>query len=151
MRLRHLVETYVTFERALGLRLCSEASTLRAFCRAMGDIEVADVQPAAVLAFIAGNGPVTAAWKQKASVLRSFYRYAIGRGFAATSSDVDFQDVHHLRRPFQFHFGPERLERLRRGGVHDARARLCSVRVRAFGRRRNQRLEQWRPDNSTVI
>jgi integrase/recombinase XerD len=85
MRLRDLVETYVTFERALGLRLCSEASTLRAFCRAMGDIEVADVQPAAVLAFIAGNGPVTAAWKQKASVLRSFYRYAIGRGFAATS------------------------------------------------------------------
>lgn len=85
MRLHDLVETYITFKRALGMRLCSEAGVLRAFCRAMGKIEVADVKPEAVLAFIAGNGPVTASWKQKWSVLRSFYRYAIGRGFAVTS------------------------------------------------------------------
>lgn len=65
MRLHDLVETYITFKRALGMRLCSEAGVLRAFCRAMGKIEVADVKPEAVLAFIAGNGPVTASWKQK--------------------------------------------------------------------------------------
>jgi site-specific recombinase XerD len=85
MRLHELVETYLTFKRALGMRLCSEAGVLRAFCRAIGPIDVADVKPEAVLAFLAGKGPVTASWKQKASVLRSFYRYAIGRGFAATS------------------------------------------------------------------
>src|SRR5689334_1822687 len=85
MRLHDLVETYLSCKRALGLRLCSEAGVLRAFCQAMGPLEVADVKPEAVLAFIAGNGPVTASWKQKASVLRGFYRYAIGRGFAASS------------------------------------------------------------------
>jgi integrase/recombinase XerD len=85
MRLHDLVETYITFRRALGVRLDSEAGMLRAFCRAMGQIEVADVKPEAVLAFIAGKGPVTTSWKQKSSVLRSFYRYAIGRGFAASS------------------------------------------------------------------
>lgn len=85
MRLHDLVETYIAFKRALGMRLCSEAGVLRAFCRAMGQIDVADVKPEAVRAFIAGTGPVTTNWKQKSSVLRSFYRYAIGRGFAAAS------------------------------------------------------------------
>jgi hypothetical protein len=35
MRLHELVETYLTFKRALGMRLCSEAGVLRAFCRAI--------------------------------------------------------------------------------------------------------------------
>jgi integrase/recombinase XerD len=85
MRLHDAVETYIAFKRSLGMRLCSEAGVLRAFCRAVGEIDVTDVTPEAVLAFVAGPGPVTAGWKQKASVLRSFYRYAVGRGFAATS------------------------------------------------------------------
>jgi site-specific recombinase XerD len=67
------------------MRFRSDASTLRSFCRAIGDVEVDNVEPEAVLAFIAGRGPVTAYWRQKFRILGSFYRYALGRGYTATS------------------------------------------------------------------
>ena len=85
MSLREVVEAYIAFKRALGARLDSEARVLRAFCRSVGEIDMANVKSDLVLAFIAGTGPVTNTWKQKASVLRSFYRYAVGRGFAASA------------------------------------------------------------------
>ena len=58
---------------------------LRAFCRSLGEIDIERVQPEAVLVFITGQGPVTSSWKQRASVLRSFYRYAVGRSFVAAA------------------------------------------------------------------
>src|SRR5271167_3703203 len=85
MSLHEVVEAYVAFKRALGVRLESEAGVLRAFSRSVGDTAIEGVKPAAVLAFIAGAGPVTRTWKQKASVLRSFYRYAVGRGYVSGS------------------------------------------------------------------
>jgi integrase/recombinase XerD len=85
MSLHEVIEAYVAFKRSLGARLESEARTLRAFARSMGDADIEDVKPASVLAFIAGTGPVTRTWKQKASVLRSFYRYAVGRGHVPRS------------------------------------------------------------------
>lgn len=85
MRLHEVVEAYIAFKRALGARLESEARVLRAFCRSVGDADVKDVRPSAVLAFIAGSGPITSAWKQRASVLRSFYRYAVGRGHSTSA------------------------------------------------------------------
>ena len=85
MSLHEVVEAYVAFKRALGARLESEARVLRAFSRSMRDTDIENVKPAAVLAFIAGAGPVTRTWKQKASVLRSFYRYAVGRGHVPNS------------------------------------------------------------------
>jgi site-specific recombinase XerD len=85
MRLHEVVEAYIAFKRALGVRLESEARVLRAFSRSVGDTVVEEVKRAAVLAFIAGTGPVTRSWKQKASVLRSFYRYAVGRGHATSA------------------------------------------------------------------
>jgi site-specific recombinase XerD len=85
VKLREVVEAYIAFKRALGVRLESEARALRAFCQSVGDTHVQEVKPAAVLTFIAGAGPVTRTWKQKASVLRSFYRYAMGRGHVTSA------------------------------------------------------------------
>ena len=51
----------------------------------MGDIAITEVKPESVLAFIAGTGPITARWIENHKVLRGFYRYAIGRGFATLS------------------------------------------------------------------
>src|SRR5215813_9608522 len=84
MSLHETVEAYIAFKRALGVRLDSQARVLRAFCRFVGDIDVASVTLDAVHAFLAGTGPITNAWKQKASVLRSFYRYAVGRGLSTS-------------------------------------------------------------------
>lgn len=85
MKLVACLQTYIAFKRALGMRFCSDAAALRAFGRAMGDLDVADVTPDAVRAFLAGRGPVTAFWRQKWIILRSFYRFALSRSFAATS------------------------------------------------------------------
>ena len=85
MKLHDTIEAYLLFKHALGMRLEPEGGVLRSFCRTMGDGDIADVKSDAVLAFIAGNGAVTRNWKQKASVLRSFYRYAVGRGFATST------------------------------------------------------------------
>jgi len=84
MKLAELINTYVTFKRSMGMRFHSEDCLLRAFCRAMGEVDVSEVKPEHVLAFIAGKGPVTAFWNLKFKVLRSFYRFAVSRGFTAT-------------------------------------------------------------------
>jgi len=85
MRLHDLAEAYIDYEHALGLRFRSDAKELRSYCRAMRDIATEEVKPEAVLAFIAGRGPVTARWVQKYRILGRFYKYAIGRGFVSTS------------------------------------------------------------------
>jgi len=85
MKLADLVHTYVAFKRSLGMRFVSDAKLLGAYCRAMGEIEAAGVTPEAVRGFLDGPGPVTAYWHLKYRILGSFYRYAIGRGFVATS------------------------------------------------------------------
>ena len=85
MRLHDLVETYIDFKRSLGMRFRSQAAVLRAYCRVMGDVAIEEVRPEAVLAFITGTGPVTTRWMEYYKVLKGFYRYAIGRGFATRS------------------------------------------------------------------
>jgi integrase len=85
MKLHALVEAYIGYKQSLGMRFRSQAAVLRAFKRAMGDIALAEVKPEAVLAFIAGTGPITARWRENHRVLGGFYRYAVGRGFTTVS------------------------------------------------------------------
>ena len=59
MRLQEVVESYIKYKRSLGMRFRSQAAVLHAYCRAMGNVEVAEVKPESVHAFIAGDGPVT--------------------------------------------------------------------------------------------
>jgi integrase/recombinase XerD len=85
MKLHDAIEVYLSFKNALGMRMESEGKMLRSFCRTMGDGDIADVKSDAVLVFLSGTGSVTRNWKQKASVLHSFYRYAVGRGLTAAA------------------------------------------------------------------
>src|ERR1035438_7554513 len=85
MKLSETVNQYITYKQSIGMRFCTEARTLKSFCRAMGDIAIEDVDPLEVLAFIAGTGPVTRFWHKKRDVLFGFYRFAMSRGYAATS------------------------------------------------------------------
>lgn len=85
MRLHDVIESYVDHKRSLGLRFCSDAAVLRSYDRAMGDIAIEAVKSEAVLAFLSGSGPITTRWGLKYHILRSFYRYVVGRSFAAVS------------------------------------------------------------------
>ena len=85
MKLSILTSQYVAYKQAMGMRFHTEARTLQSFCRAMGDISVADIAADRVNAYIAGVGPVTRFWHRKYEVLRGFYRFAIARGYAASA------------------------------------------------------------------
>src|SRR6185437_16458475 len=85
MKLEEVVTAYITLKRAAGMRFHSEASVLTSFCRAMGDIELPEIPPQRVQAFLAGHGPVTSYWHQKYTILSGFYRFAISRAYLETS------------------------------------------------------------------
>jgi integrase/recombinase XerD len=85
MKLTARTAQYVSYKQSMGMRFHTEARTLRSFCRAMGDIAVAEVAADCVQAYIAGTGPVTRFWHRKHEVLRGFYRFAMARGYAANS------------------------------------------------------------------
>lgn len=85
MRLSTLAGQYVAYKQSMGMRFHTEARTLQSFCRAMGDIAIAEVAADRVQAYIAGAGPVTRFWYRKHEVLRGFYRFAMARGYAASS------------------------------------------------------------------
>ncbi len=59
MKLSETVNQYVTHKQSMGMRFCTEKRTLKSFCRAMGDIAIAEVEADRVLAYIAGTGPVS--------------------------------------------------------------------------------------------
>jgi site-specific recombinase XerD len=85
MKLSALVAQYVAYKQSMGMRFHTETRTLRSFCRAMGEVSVAQIAPDPVQAYIAGTGPVTRFWHRKHEVLRGFYRLAMARGYAASS------------------------------------------------------------------
>ena len=85
MMLSVLAAQYVAHKQSMGMRFHTEARTLQSFCRTMGDILVAEIAVDGVQAFIAGAGPVTRFWHRKHEVLRGFYRFAMARGYAASS------------------------------------------------------------------
>jgi integrase/recombinase XerD len=85
MKLSALATQYVAYKQSMGMRFHTEARTLRSFCRAMGEISVAEIAPGRAQAYIAGAGPVTRFWHRKHEVLRGFYRFAMARGYVASS------------------------------------------------------------------
>ena len=85
MKLSQVVQQYVDLKQAMGSRFHTELVILKAFCKAMEDVPLAEVEPERVMAYIAGTGPVTRFWHRKHEALRGFYRFAMGRGYTQSS------------------------------------------------------------------
>ena len=85
MNLLTLIDQFIKYRQAMGEQWPSNC-TLRAFGRFIGaNAEIADVSPAQVNRFLVGAGPVTLTWHIKLGSLRSFYQYAISRGYVDKS------------------------------------------------------------------
>jgi integrase/recombinase XerD len=80
MKLARLTAEYVTFKQSLGTRFRTESVILKAFCGALGDIDISQVSPRSVQDYLAGTGSITAFWHRKFEALSGFYRWAISRG-----------------------------------------------------------------------
>ena len=85
MKLTTVVSKYILLQRSSGMRFITTAQVLEFYCRAMGDIDVSAVNPQTVSRFLLGKGRLTRTWHQKHGILKSFYRFAIGRGYATAS------------------------------------------------------------------
>jgi len=85
MKLLELVNTYVAFKRSLGMRFTTQPRALRKFSRVLGDIDVSDVTPQAVRAFLDGDKSLTNTWFLNYRLLRGLFSFAISRGFVRCS------------------------------------------------------------------
>jgi integrase/recombinase XerD len=86
MKLVTAITQYIAYRRALGEIYQTNGRMLIAFGRAMGPHKpLATVHPKQVSRFLNGEGPITANWHAKCQALRGFYRYAISRGYVASS------------------------------------------------------------------
>lgn len=85
MKLALAINAYVELQRSLGMRFDCAAKLLRQFGRTMGDVDVDQVNPVAVAAFLRGKGNLSATWLLKYRVLGGLYRFAISRGYTRRS------------------------------------------------------------------
>lgn len=85
MKLFYLAAEYITLKQSIGMRFRTESVILHAFCRAMGDIEVAQVTSNCVQHYLNGPGPITTFWHRKFEALGGFYRFLISRGHISSS------------------------------------------------------------------
>jgi site-specific recombinase XerD len=82
MILEQLIEQYIAFRKSLGELQGSNADSLRKFGRSIGTgADITDVRAKQVAAFLAGPASVTRSWHHRYSVLRTFYHYAVSRGY----------------------------------------------------------------------
>lgn len=84
MKLIDVVTAYVAMQRSLGMRFTTADRVLRQFAREMGNVDMANVRPKAVVTFLQGSGTLTATWRLKYNVLSGLYRFAISRGYCET-------------------------------------------------------------------
>ena len=80
MNLSDVIDAYVARQRSLGRRFDSAEQVLRRFGRAVGPRDISQVAPDIVLAFLNGQGPLSATWALKYRILTGFYRFAVTRG-----------------------------------------------------------------------
>ncbi len=85
MKLAQAVHDYIALKHSLGLRFHTEATILKAFCKALGDVAIVDVETHRVARHLAGSGPVTRHWHRKYEALSGFYRFALARGYVLHS------------------------------------------------------------------
>jgi integrase len=97
MNLQQLIQQYFSWRETLKWQPLQSGGFLGTFSRFMGAaIDIADVRPGQVAAFLKGTGAVTRSWHHKYSALRDFYRWAIDRGYVDQSP---LPDVMQKRPP----------------------------------------------------
>jgi integrase len=85
MKLHTALDQYITLKRSLGFRFVTAGRILMAFSKAVGKVNLGDVEPVVARAFLDGGGPLTHTWALKWRTLRGFYRFAQARGLVHRS------------------------------------------------------------------
>ena len=112
MTLREAIEHYILWRRTHGAKFVTGTYLLRGFLRyADGDAACDAVTTAQILAFLAGNGPLTRNRENKYYALAGFWRHAISRGHASRSPLPDNEPRSPVRAP-PYIYARDELQRL---------------------------------------
>lgn len=112
MKLRDAIEKYVAWRQAHGDKFVTARSLLRQFLHhADGDAGCDAVTRTQVLAFLAGNGPISRHRENKHYALAGFWRYAISRGYALSSPLPESERRPPLQAPPHI-YSRDQLQRL---------------------------------------
>ncbi len=84
MKIDKVINEYIKFKQSMGINFKSEANTLMAFCRALGDCDICNITSEDVFNYISGNGTVTTFWHSKYRIIACFYRFAISRNYTTS-------------------------------------------------------------------
>ena len=100
MMLTHVVDAYLAKQRSLGARFESAEVLLRRFCRAMGNRDIGEVTPEAVVEFLQGKGSLSATWTLRYRVLSGLYSSPSVAGTRhPPHCRQRFQSCHRNKRP----------------------------------------------------
>ena len=100
MNLQDAIDRYIAWQRSHGAKFETSAGMLLRFARGFdGDIDCDAVAGSQILAYLAGNGPLTRYRENKYGALAGFYRYAISRGYASSSPLPDDEPKPLTSRP----------------------------------------------------
>jgi integrase len=100
MNLQEAIDRYIEWQRSHGAKFETSAGTLLRFVKGIGGESACDaVTRPQVLAYLAGNGPLTRYRENKYGALAGFYRYAISRGYASSSPLPDNEPKPPRSRP----------------------------------------------------
>lgn len=86
MKIKNLVENYISYNRAIGKKFNSIEYFLKAFVAYLRiNLDIKRISAKKILGFLYKNVPITSTWFVKYSALSGFYEYAISRGFVTSS------------------------------------------------------------------
>jgi len=85
MSLEDIIADYITQQRSLGKRYTSEAITLRAFRRSVGDVPVRDIRPEMISRFVDRGATSHETRSKKYRALAGLFFFAVSRRLLKTS------------------------------------------------------------------
>jgi integrase/recombinase XerD len=110
MTLAQLIDTYVSHQRSLGRRFESAAKIFRMFGRAMGPVDLGEIDQETVRAFL-NRSPLSSSWHTKYYALHGLFRFAVQRGLLV-ASPMPYLIPKRPAYATPYIYSPEELRRL---------------------------------------
>jgi hypothetical protein len=85
MSFNDIIADYITQQRSLGKRYTSEANTLKAFGRSIGNVPVRDIDPEMISRFVDRGATSSETRSKKYRALAGLFFFAVSRRLLKTS------------------------------------------------------------------
>lgn len=84
MKLAKVINEYLTFKHAMGIKYKSESAILFSFYRYVGNVHIGNITTEQIRVYLDGNKRNSSFWTKKYITLSGLYRFSISRNYANT-------------------------------------------------------------------